>query len=437
MKTFLETVAPCRVRVRVAFDPPEVAEVRRGVVEQISKAVTMPGFRPGHVPPDVTELRFRKEILRRTGDELLHRATLSAIQAVPERVLMVVDRGSEDLSGAADPHECWVMVETVPDFQLPDYRGIPVRMPSAAVSDDDIERAVQALREERVGYRQVTDRPVAAKDWVKIEAVGEMEGRSLDDMQGAAKRLARIVGQWISTDPDAFPPGLGAGLIGASIGESRIVAVSFPTQFGLAELAGRIVQYRVTVLAIREPALPDVDETFCEAFGLHTPDELRAKVRAELEAARRLRIREQIRSQIVDYLLARTPMTLPPGAVEDETRDLVAEMVRQAMSRGAKEEDIRRNREQIEAAARARAEQRLRIRFILDRIAEEEAITVRDDDLERYAPALAASAGVDTTTWLREVRERGGLERLRAILRPEKTLDHIQSLARVEEGTSP
>ncbi len=434
MKTFLETVGPCRVRVRVAFDPPEVTEVRRGVVEELSKVVNVPGFRPGHVPPNVTELRYRDEVSRRTGDELLHRATLSALNAVPDRALLVVDRGAEALAAPGEPHECWVVVETVPSFELPDYRGIPVRARSATVTDEDVERAVEALREERMSYREIADRPVAAKDWVKVEAVGEMEGRPLAEMEGAARRLARIAGQWLSTEPDAFPPGLGAGLVGAAVGETRTVSVKFPERFGVAELAGRTVEYRATVQAIREPVLPAVDEAFCAALGVNTVEELRARLRTQLEAARRLRIREEIRSQILEYLLSRTPMTLPPGAVEEETRDLVVEMVREAMSRGANEEEIRGNRERIEMAARARAEQRLRIRFILERIADAEKITVSDEDLERHARELARGSGRDPAAWLREVRESGRIEQLRAMLRPEKALDHLESLARIEEG---
>ncbi|MCX7819160.1 MAG: trigger factor [Kiritimatiellae bacterium] len=434
MKTFLETVGPCRVRVRVAFDPPDVAEVRRAIVEQMSKTVTVPGFRPGRVPPEVTELRYRNEVTRRTHEALLNRATLSAFDAVPERALMVVDRGAEALTDAAGPHECWVLVETMPDFELPEYRGIPVRVPPATVSEEEVDRAVRALREERMGYRKVADRPVAVGDWVKVDAVGEMDGRPLAEMDGAAKRLARIAGQWLSTEPEAFPPGLGASLVGSAVGESRTVTVKFPDRFGVAELAGRSVVYRATVLAIREPVLPELDDAFCSALGVHSVDELRAKVRSELEEARRRRIREDVRGQILQYLLARTPMTLPPAAVEEETRDLVVEMVRQAMGRGADEEAIRRNREQIEAAARASAEQRLRVRFILDRIAEAEHIVVSDEDLERHATAIAGRSGSDAATWLREVRERGRIEQLRAMLRPEKVLEHLAGLARVEEG---
>jgi len=345
-----------------------------------------------------------------------------------------VDRGAEAVGAPGEPHECWVVVETMPAFELPDYRGIPVRVSSTTVTDEEVDRALEALREERMSYREVTDRPVSAKDWVKVDAEGQLEGRPLAEMEGAARRLARITGQWLSTDPGAFPPGLGAGLVGAKVGETRAVTVTFPEQFGVAELAGRNLEYRATVLAIREPVLPDVDESFCTAFGVRTLDELRAKLREELAAARRARVRDEIRSQVIEHLLSRTTMTLPAGAVEEETRDVVADIVRHAMARGASEEELRRNRERIEMTARTRAEQRLRLRFILERIADAEGITVTDDDLERHARVFAASAGTDPATWLRQMRERGRLDQLRAMLRPEKALDHVQSLARVEEG---
>ncbi len=436
MKITEETVGPCRLKLYCVLAPEEVDPIRRRMVRDIAAQAKVPGFRPGRVPPDIVEKKFPDEVRHRIRMEVTRHCLDEVVRRLGRRYLRTVDLSTPDGVDFAGPTETAITVEVEPDFTLPDYRGIPVRAAPATVPEAEVEAALANLRARAASYRNVAGRPAQAGDLAQVDAEGLTDGRPIDEISPQTRGLGRLARQWVALTPDAFPPGLGPALEGAAPGETRTVAVEFPTDFAIAELAGRKAEYRVTLLALQEPVLPELDEAFCRAHGATDPDDLRRRVRESLQRRWSERRREEMANQIADHLLVRTPMDLPESLVQEEARRLAALIVRRGLRQGLSEEAIRGAADRIEQTAQRSARETAKLSFIMERIAAQEGIAVSDEDLNREIARIARAEGVPPDDLARRLREAGALETLRRRLASEMVTDRLIAMARVEEAAS-
>ena len=239
----------------------------------------------------------------------------------------------------------------------------------------------------------------------------------------------------METTDSSFIPGFAAQLIGAQAGEKRTVNVDFPADFVTPQLQGKKGVYEVELVEVKEKALPPVDDELAKKFGAENVEKLRAGVRTDLENELKYSQSRAVRTQAVRALLGRVTFDLPESAVEAETRNAVYDIVRQNTQRGVARDLIEKQKEEIYSAAAGNAKDRVKLAFLVGRIAEQEKITVTQEDALKKAQQLAMMYQTPLDQFLKDLQKRDAVNELYDQVLNEKVLDLIEKSAVISEGT--
>jgi trigger factor len=321
-------------------------------------------------------------------------------EALREQQLTLVGRPEveETQFGRGQPLQFTATFETAPEFELPDYKGLPVRREVRIVTPEDVERAVGILLEQRVTYVDVA-RPVQTGDFVVVNYQGTCDGKPITEIAPTARGLTEKKDFWVHVAEGSFIPGFTEQLVGASAGEKRTVTVQYPADFVASQLAGLTGVYEVEIVQVKEKQLPELNDALAQAYGAETVEQLRAGVQRDLENELRHKQKRDTRDQLVRELLNRVTCELPESVVSSETKNAVYDIVRENQERGVSRESIDQNKEQIFAVANNSAKDRVKASFVLGRIAAKEGIKAERDEVARRVDAaggaLPDQAGAD------------------------------------------
>jgi len=325
-------------------------------------------------------------------------------------------------------------VETEPEFELPEYKGLPVRTTRAVVTPEDIERALTVLRERKGTYADV-DRPVENGDYVVVDYAGTSDGKPLTEIVSTARGLTERKAFWLRVEKDSFLPGFAEQLVGAKAGDKRTVQVTFPADFVEAGLANKPTVYEVAITQVKVRNLPALDDAFAKSYGAENVDKLREGVIHDLQNELKLKQTNEIRQQLLRALLDRLTFELPESLVLNETRNVVYNLVAENQKRGVPKETIDEKKDEIYNFANTNAKERVKTAFVLGKIAEKEKITASQEEMTRRIVYLAQQYQVSPEKLVQQLRERNALPEIRDQIVHSKVLDFLQLQARIEEDT--
>lgn len=427
----VENLAPCKKLMRVEVEAQKVDETFETVTKDFQRQAAFPGFRPGKAPRDMVLRKYSKDIEQEVKSKLI---SDSYKKAVEEQKLDVLGRPDiEEIQFTrGQPLQFAATLETAPDFELPEYRGIPVKREARAVTEEDVESALNTLRGSQTTFNTV-ERPAANGDIVVVSYTGTSEGKPLIELAPEAKSLNEQKGFWVEIGAQGFIPGFAEQLLGAKAGEKRTVNIDFPANFVTPELAGKKAVYNVEVAEVKEKVLPPLDEKFVKGYGAESLETLRAGVRRDLENELNYKQNKTVRNQLVRSLLNRVNFELPESAVASETRNVVYDLVQENAKRGVSRDVIEKEKDQIYAAATQGAKERVKVAFLLQKIAEKEDIKVSQQEIAERITRMAALYQIPADKFARDLQKRNGLIEIFDQIMNEKVIDFLQQNAKVEE----
>jgi trigger factor len=427
----VENLAPCRKLVRIEVEVQQVDETFESITKDFQKQAALPGFRPGKAPRDMVLRKFEKDIQGEVKKKLI---TDSYRKAVDEQKLEVL--GYPDIEeiqfGRGQALQFAATIETAPEFELPEYKGLPAKKETRTVSDDDMERALDALRQQQVSFKTV-ERPAQTGDIAVVNFTGTSEGKPVTDIAPTAKGLTEQKNFWVEMQPQSFIPGFADQLLGAKAADQRTVNVDFPADFVTPQLAGKKGVYEVEVLEVKEKVLPAIDEAFAKSYGAESLEKLREGVRRDLENELNFSQTKNIRNQIIRELLGRVNFQLPESAVAQETRNVVYDLVRENQKRGISRDQIEQEKEKIYTAATHSAKDRVKFAFLMQKIAEKENVKVSQEEVARRITQLAAMYQIPPEQFAKDLQKRNGLIEVYDQVMNEKVVDLLQQNAKIEE----
>lgn len=427
----VDNLAPCKKLVRVEVEAEKVNEAFDSVVREFRREARLPGFRPGKAPVEMVLRQFGKEIEDETKRKLINE---SYKQAIEEQKLDVV--GQPDVEeiefGRGQPLKFVATVETAPEFELPEYKGIPVKREARTVTEEDVDRAIEALRQPKTEFKKV-QRPLQTGDIAVVNYRGTCEGKPITELAPTAQGLTQKQGFWVEIGAGKFIPGFDEQLLGAQAGEKRTVNVDFPADFVTPQLAGKKGVYEVEVAEVREKVLPPIDENFAKAYGAESLEKLREGVRRDLENELKYKQEREVRNQVITSLLNRVNFELPESAVARETRNVVYDLVQENARRGVSRQAIEQHKDRIYNAATQSAKERVKIQFLLQKIAEKEDIKVSQDEILGRAMRLAATYQIPAQKFIKDLQQRNGLIEIYDQIMNEKVLELLEKNAVIEE----
>jgi len=424
----VENLGACKKLLRVELDANEVEAGFGSVVADLQRRARLPGFRPGKSPRQLIERAFAADIEEQVKGKLLPEAYQRAIKE--QKLRPVGDIHVEEVQFArGKPMQFAITLETEPEFELPDYKGLPVRLDARVVTEEDCERAMQVLREQRPQYRDVA-RPVQRGDFVVVNYAGVCDGRPIAELALVSKSFGEQKAVWLQVEPSYFVPGFTDQLIGAQAGEKRAVTVQFPEQFPEKALAGKFGTYQVDLLQVKERTLPPLDEAFAQAWGAENLEKLRAGVRVDLENELKYKKKRDLRNQLVAMLLGRVTCDLPESVVQRETKSAIYDIVRANTERGATKEMIDERSNEIYSVASNSAKERVKARIVLSRIAEREGLKASPEEIAQRVAQLAAQHEIKPDRLYKQLQARDALGDIEEEILSAKVLDLLEQHAR-------
>jgi trigger factor len=437
MKVEVETQPHSVATLRIELPPSEVQKEWDAMANNYARHARIPGYRPGKAPKAVIEKKFRKEI----QDELTKKlVSKSYHEAIAEKQLRVVSLTNLEDVEFGDDHSMRfrATVITAPEFELPDYKSIPVELPPAEVTDAEVDAALEKLRDQAADFADVTDRPLAMEDFAVLDFDGSIDGLPISEIvPEASKNLHGGKKFWLRVPADNFLPKFGEQIVGMSTGETRSVQVEFPAEFPVKELAGKKADYAVTLNEIKQKVLPEVDDAFAAKLlpgkDLH---ELRHTLEHNLEHEKEHEIDRAKESQIIKFLQENITFDLPPPLLKNETRRALNDLVHRNRERGIPDELLKDKEKELVEGAGSLAAHRLKTNFILHRIAEHEKIEITREEVDERIREQAAQYDVPVEKMRKQLEENDRLDGLAEEVLLGKTLDFLKANVSVQTASN-
>jgi trigger factor len=430
----LEHLGPCKKLLRIEVDASRVKSAYQEVTTYFAKHASLPGFRPGKAPREMILKKFDADIQKEVRQKLYGDIFRDAVKQ--HELEVVANPDVEEIQFGIDQDaKVAFTVETAPKFEVPEYRGLAAKRGNTKVSDEDIDRALDALRERKSTFETV-DRAAESGDFVVVNYQGSCEGQPITALAPTAKGLTEQKNFWMRLEKDYFIPGFTDQLVGAKAGDRRTVNVDFPADFVTPQLQNKKGAFEVEVVEVKNRILPALDDAFAQGWKAENLHQLREGVRSDLQNELNSKDHRNVRSQVVQSLMEKVQFDLPEVSVNQETRNVVYNIVAENQQRGVAKELIEQQKDQIYAAAAQTAKDRVKASFLFNKIAIKEGIKVSNDELNVRVVAMARHYQTTPEKLVKELEKRNGLQDIYNQMLHEKVVDFLQQHAKIEEASA-
>ena len=434
MNIIVEKQPNCIATLRVEVPSDTVKSERAKIVSGYAAQARIPGFRPGKAPKNVIEKKFQTAIAEELDDKLVRQAYDEALR---KEALKVLTFGNpQNLSHLPDGTLTFHAVLTLaPEVQLPEYKGINVKAPSADVTDAEVDTQLEGLRERFADYQDIEDRAAESGDLAVIDFTSSLDGKPLEEALGkSAGYLGGREGFWIKLDENSFLPGFAAEVAGMKTGDQKDIALTIPEDFPLADLQSKEVVFHVSLKGLKLAVLPELDDEFAaKVTGGKTLADLKEMAKSQIEVEKRRRIDDHKVNQIVEHFNSLVDFDLPEELLRHETQGQADALVERGVKSGMSEEEIAAQQAEIFATAGDQARTNLKTNFILQEIARAEGIAVSDNELVNHLARIAQSRKENPKKFIKELQRGGRLPGIRNSMLVGKAIDFILEHATVEE----
>ena len=438
MKVEVEKQPGSVSKLQIELPADEVAKEWDAIASTFARFAKIPGYRPGKAPRSVIDKRFRKEIQDELTKKLVSRSYHDAIEQEQLRVASLTN--IEDIQFGEDKSMRFhATVVTAPEFELPDYKNIPVQLPATKVSEPEVEVALERLRDQAADFVDLPERALQMGDFAVLDFEGSIENKPISEIAPqASKNLQGGKKFWLHLAPENFLPKFCEQLMGQTPGETRLVIVNFPDDLAVKELAGKKADYAVTLREVKEKVLPALDDALAaKLVPGKTLADVRQMIEHDLEHGKEHDAERAKEAQIVKYLHERIQFDLPPALLQNETRRALAELVQRNRERGVTDEMLKEKEKELIDTAAGMAAHRLKTNFILHRIAEREKIEVTKEDLDSRIRQEAARYDISPEKMRKELQQRNALDNVAEQVLLGKTLDFLKADASIESTKEP
>jgi trigger factor len=329
MMVSVETLSGLERRMQVSVPATRVKQQVDARLLKVSRTVRIKGFRPGKAPIHIVRKHYGPQVRDEVVSDLIRETFAEALRQ--QKLLPAGGpRIEPQKSGEPDDLRYVATFEVYPQFELRDVAAIRLQRPTATVTVADVDAMLESLRAQRPDWTEV-ERGCRDRDRVTLDFEGRIGGEGFEG--GKSENLAVVLGA------GRLLPDFEAGIKGAAAGETREFDLRFPDNYQAKALAGKEARFSATIRKVEEGRLPEVDDSFCEAFGVTEGgvEALRAEVRANMERELAQAVQARVKNQVMEQLLAANPVAVPNALVEAEIRDMQMDMLRRMGARDARQ----------------------------------------------------------------------------------------------------
>ncbi len=411
-KSNLKNLNGCKREIELEIDAVEVKKEFEKILGQFTARSEIPGFRPGKAPRDIIRQKFYPEIKESLIDSLIPRVLAAELKA-HNLNLVSTPVINEFRFEEGEPLRFKAQFEVWPEFKLPEYRNIKVRKKKISVSEDEINQSLEELRQRSADYVPVQGRGVVREDYVAVEIKG---------MDEKTKRFLPLEKGLIVAGHPENEKILNQNLLGLKAGDEKTFTISYDRGHPNKRLAGRTIIHSLKVVSIKEKKLPELSDEFAKDFGdFQSLKGLKDMIAKELTSSKEKAARSETAEQILNQISEKTSIELPEVLVEEERRAVLSRFLTSRPHQPLTAEEQEKLREE----SRKKAEKNLRNHLILKNIAQNENLSVSDEEIQEEFEQIAEANTIPLARVVESFNREGRREELRDSLLLKKTVDFL------------
>jgi trigger factor len=414
--------ATCRRELDLEIPADEVTKKLESVAKEFARVARVPGFRPGKAPVSLIRRRFAEDI---KGEVVQSLVPERVEKAVTEQKLTPVSQPQVEKLDFTEgqPIKFRAVFEVLPEFELGNYKDLELEMPTMDITDDDVTKTLEEMRERAAAFAPVEGRPAENGDYVQLKLTGTPEGGG-DPIQ--ADSVLCHIGAEETMEP------FNENLRGANTGDHKNFDVAYPADYPDAKLAGKTYHYAVEVLGIKNKKLPELNDEFAkDVSDAATLDELKTKVRESLEHQRDHKHKELLREKVLAAVVKLHDFPVPESLVQHQMDVRLERVVRSLAAQGVDPRAVNVDWVTLRSRQQERASDDVKAELIVDRIASAENIDVTDEEVNHELEHAATHSGESAAAIHARLTKQGTLDRMKAKLRSDKTLDWLAQNSRI------
>ena len=410
----MSTSTDCKRSVEIEIPLDTVEKARERVTNSIRQRVRLPGFRPGKAPVPLIQSRFASEIRHEVLELLVPQAFQDRVKQDALRVVSTPDI-SELKFEPGQPIRFKAEFEIAPEVELGSYRDLPVKYEEPSVTEEEIDKRLEAMRESKAEYPNLDPRPIESGDYVlvrlkSLEGLAEPIDSDTQFQVGAAETL----------------PAFNEALIGTLPDTTKEVSVTYPDDYRQESLAGKTVRFEITPKFIRKRELPALDDEFARDLGdYQNLGELRDAVRKAIFHEKQYEAQQKAKEELVDRLVENHPFPIPEAYVDRQIQHQIRIQLRNLTGRDVDPETLNVDWAKLKEERRERAEREVRASLLLEKIAEREAINPTRDEVDAEVQRIARQQREPVAVTRARLEKEGTLNRIASAIQTEKTLQFL------------
>ena len=379
MKTTSKAQDKCQVKISVTLDTDEMKAIVKDVEKEFVREAQIPGFRKGKVPVEIVRKEFASGLKQETERAMLRKFYPEAVKA--EKVDEIALADVQDVAWNADGGSFVAIVDVKPTFKLPTYKGLKVEFKDAKVEDSAVQDQMARLRAAYATYEDAKDGDAVAEgDFVQIDYKGTVDGKKILEINPEAKIVGEGKGFWTQVEEGRFLPEILDALKGMKVGETKEgVKATFDKESAPDGLKGAKAVYSVTLKSFRRRILPD-DQAFAEKAKAESVEKLAATIRESMEKRAVEQETARRENEAIELLMKKVDFDVPNSQVRRAMDGYLSELAQRAQYSGLDASYFEQNREQILKDAEATATKQVRLWYVIDAIAKEEKLDVKDEE---------------------------------------------------------
>ena len=392
------------------------------VAKELSRVARVPGFRPGKAPLSLIRRKFADDI---KGEVLQTLVPDRVEKAVAEQKLTPVSRPEVDKLdfNEGQPLKFRAVFEVLPEFDLGNYKSLELEMPVMEITDEDVNKTLDEMRERAAAFAPVEGRAISDGDYAQLKLMGTPDG-------GGEPLQADSVLCHIGAEETMEP--FNENLRGGNVGDHKTFDVVYPADYPDEKLAGKTYHYAVEILGVKNKKLPELNDEFAkDVSDSATLDELKTKVREGLEHQRDHRQKELQREKVLAELVKLHDIPVPQSLVEQQMDIRLERVVRSLAAQGVDPRAVNVDWVTLRRKQEDRAKDDVKAELIVDRIASTESIEVSDEELQQELEHAASHSGDSAEVLRARLTKQGTLDRMKAKLRSDKTLDWLAQNSKI------
>ncbi|MGA9524193.1 MAG: trigger factor [Myxococcaceae bacterium] len=424
MKVQVEELSPIERKLSIEVENQQVGKELDRAYSALGRQVKIPGFRPGKVPRRILEQRFKQQVEDDVMQGLVQRAFTEAVREHKVDAVANPQITNPSPIDPAQPFKFEARVEVKPRLEPKEYDGLELAKQDITVGDDKINERIERMRNTMGRLEPVEGRDVAqASDFAQIDFDAQIDGKEFPGSKAENITVEVVEGDLIRGNVKE--------LEGTKVGETKEVDYTFPDDYEVEEVRGKTGKFKLSLKGLKRQVTPELNDEFAkEVGGGETLEELRNKVRSQLERSLKADAEQKERDQLIDKLLEKNAFEVPRAMVDRGVQLMLESAIRNMASQGLDPRQLNFDFQALREEIRPRAEKEVKGSLLLEAIAEKQGLQATDEDVEKKLEQLAEENSIALSQVRKQFRDPDSRESLALRIREEKTIEFLKSRAK-------